>query len=134
MTGSRQLWQRVLAAVLTLAIVLAFAPLDHRAASAAAQGAQSVAVSSAPAHHAPARFAQKGYADQPAAPLGFLQADCDGAAGFCCWMTTCHPGILSDPQPVPIGGMDDQTTAAAGLGGMGRDPEMILPPPRREPA
>ena len=39
------------------------------------------------------------------------------------------------PKPmVPIGGMDDQTTAAAGLGGMGRVPEMILPPPRREPA
>jgi len=62
-----------------------------------------------------------------------LDADCDASGIGCCVMMLCHPGISVDPHDMPLIVSGDDTTAAAAVRGVGRDPGVVPPPPRSLP-
>jgi hypothetical protein len=111
-------------ALLALAIVLGWPPVDPGSASPYNNGVQLAAHG----HHA--HTEQNGHHRILHVNL---DADCDSSAIGCCGMTHCYPGISVDPHDLPLLAGDDGTTAASAVRGTGSDPGMVLPPPRRLP-
>lgn len=113
-----------LAALLTLAFVLVWPPVDHGSALTDNHGVQ------AGTHGHRAHIEQN---DQIRHLNVKLDADCDASAIGCCMMAHCCPGISVGPQDLPVFVRDDGATAASAVRGTGSDPGMVLPPPRRMP-
>ncbi|MDM7459789.1 MAG: hypothetical protein P3W94_010700 [Paracoccus sp. (in: a-proteobacteria)] len=62
-----------------------------------------------------------------------LDADCDASEVGCCMMAHCCPGISVGPHVLAVFVRDDGATAASAFYGTGRDPGVMLPPPRDMP-
>lgn len=60
-----------------------------------------------------------------------LDANCHASAFGCCAMAHCHPAISVDPHEMTNISANDDETAAVAEQGLGSDPGVILPPPRR---
>jgi len=60
-----------------------------------------------------------------------MDAECDAAAAGCCMMAHCCPGISVGAHEMTTVTASDETTAATPVRGLGNDPGVILPPPRR---
>ncbi|WP_143145752.1 hypothetical protein [Devosia enhydra] len=113
-----------LAALLTLALVLVWPPVDHGFASSDHHGVQA----EMHGHHAHAE-----QSDQVLYRNVTSDGDCAASAIGCCMMAHCCPGISVGPQDLPVIVCDDEATAASVVRGTGSDPGMVLPPPRRMP-
>ncbi|WP_209428176.1 hypothetical protein [Pararhodobacter sp. SW119] len=113
-----------LAALLTLAFVLVWPPVDHGSAVSVNDGVQA----GTHGHHA--NIEEN---DQIRYLNVQLDADCAASAIGCCMMAHCCPGISVGPQDLPLIVCDDGATAASAVRGTGSDPGMVLPPPRRMP-
>ena len=114
----------VLAALLTLAFVFVWPPIDPGFASSGNHGVHAGTHS----HHA--------HIEQNDLILHLnveSDADCDALAMGCCMMAHCCPCISVGPHDMPVTVRDDGATAASGVYGTGSDPGMVLPPPRRMP-
>lgn len=114
-----------LAALLTLALVLFWPPVDPGFASSDHHGVYA----GTHGHHA---HAQQN--DQILHPNVTSDGDCAASAIGCCTTAHCCPGISVGPQELPVIVCDDGATAASAVRGTGSDPGMVLPPPRRMPA
>ena len=113
-----------LAALLTLALVFVWPPVDLGFASPANHGVQA----GTHGHHA--HIEQN---DQIRHLSVTLSADCEASAIGCCMMAHCCPGISVGPHDLPVFVGDDGATAASAVRGTGSDPGMVLPPPRQLP-
>lgn len=60
-----------------------------------------------------------------------LEADCYDSTIGCCVMTHCHPGISVDPHEMTTVVARSETMVAPPVRGLGNNPGVILPPPRR---
>lgn len=123
MKPSERIWGMVMALLLTLAVALIWPPAEPGSASPDNHGIQTAMQS----HHDHAALSGRHrvlHVD--------LDADCDSGLG-CCVMTLCHPGLSVDPQDMPVIAADDDTSAASMVRGVGSDPGVVLPPPRRFP-
>lgn len=60
-----------------------------------------------------------------------MDADCATAAADCCMMAHCCPAISVGAHVMTTMAVSDVTTAAEGVRGLGSDPGVVLPPPRR---
>lgn len=113
-----------MAALLTLALVLVWPPVDHGSALSDNHGVQA----EMHGHHAHAE-----QSDQALYRNVTSDGDCAASAIGCCMMAHCCPGISVGPQDLPVIVCDDGATAASAVRGTGSDPGMVLPPPRRMP-
>lgn len=113
-----------LAALLTLAFVLVWPPVDHGSALSDNHGVQA----GMHGHHAPIDPS-----DQMRHLNVQLDTECDASAMDCCMMAHCCPGLSVGPHHPPVLVRDDGATAASVVRGTGIDPGMVLPPPRRMP-
>lgn len=113
-----------MAALLALAVVLVWPPVGPGSASPYDSAGQ-LEPRSDHAHGAQSSQHQVVIVD--------LAAACDASAAGCCVMAHCYPGISVDPHDLPLFAGDEGTTAASAVHGAGRDPGMVLPPPRRSP-
>lgn len=121
MKRSVRIWRVVLAALMTLAVVLVWPPEGAESASSV-----HAAVTPSHSHH--------GHAEKKAPQQvrhSTLDEDCPVSAIGCCMMTHCHPGISVDPHQMNTMAVSDETAASAAVRGLGSDPGVILPPPRR---
>ena len=112
------------AALLALAFVVVGLPADPVSSSPHHHGVQTVIHG----HHAPSA-PDGGHR----AHHGDRDADCDFPAIDCCAMTLCHPGISVDPHDLRIVAAENARTSASTVRGIGSEPGVILPPPRRLP-
>jgi len=111
-----------MAALLALAFAFIWPPANFGSPSSYGQAAQAEAHT----QHADAK---------PSGQHSFLtvqmDADCDAAAAGCCMMVHCCPGISVGAHEITTVTASDETTAATPVPGLGSDPGVILPPPRR---
>ena len=121
MKRSGRLSRMAMAAMMALAMVLVWPTADKGSASPYDHGVQSVLQR----HHAHA--AQN---SRHRVLHVNLNADCDASASGWCVITP-FPGIFFEPHGMPIAATDDETTEASAVRGFGREPGVILPPPRR---
>jgi hypothetical protein len=122
MTRSVQIWRVVLAALTTLAVIFVWPPLGLDSASSPVYAA----VASSHSHHE--------YAEEKGAQrvlYGMRDEDCRASVTGCCMMIHCHPGISVGPHEMAMVAAIDETATAAAVRGLGSDPGVILPPPRR---
>lgn len=108
-----------LAALLTLAFVLVWPPVDYGSGTAQAG-----------THDDHTRAEQNGQHSLLNVKMG---ADCDAMAPGCCMMAHCCQGLSVGPHDLPGFAGDDGTTAASAVRGTGSDPGMVPPPPRHMP-
>lgn len=112
------------AALLTLAFIFIWLPVERASASPYNHAAQAGTF----AHHAHTE-----QDDQHSLSNSKMDADCHAAAFGCCMMAHCCPGISVWPHALPVNADDDGTTAASAVQETGNDPEMVPPPPKRLP-
>ena len=123
MKRSVRKWRVALVALITLAVVLVWPPVGSEASSSTVHAATAASDNH---HHAHVEE------NSPQGALhGTLDEDCQASAIGCCMMTHCHPGISVDALEMATVVASDRTTAAAPVRGLGSDPGVILPPPRR---
>ena len=113
-----------LAALLTLALVFLWPPVDYGSASSDNHGVQA----EMHGHHTNAE-----QSEQVVYRNVTSDGDCAASAIGCCMMAHCCPGISVGPQALPVIVCDDGAIAASAVRGTGSDPGMVLPPPRRMP-
>jgi hypothetical protein len=110
MKRSDQTWRVALAGLMVLAVILVWPPLGSDAASSA----DHVAITALHSHDAHAQ-----------------DVDCQPSAVGCCMMTHCHPGMSFDAHEMTTVVARSETTVAPPVRGLGNNPGVILPPPRR---
>lgn len=125
MKKSVRIWRMELAALLTLAFIFIWLPVEHGSASPYSHAAQTGTFG----HHAHTE-----QDDQQSLFNGKMDADCHAAALGCCMMAHCCPGISVWPHALPVDADNDGTTAASAVHEAGNDPEMVLPPPKLCPS
>jgi hypothetical protein len=113
-----------LAALLTLAFVLVWPPVDPRFASSDDHGVHA----GTHGHHAHAE-----QSDQILHRDVTSDGDCAASAIGCCDTAHCCPGIAVGPHDLLLSVRDDGVIAASAVRGTGSDPGMVLPPPRGMP-
>lgn len=118
MKMSAQMLRTGLAALLTLAFIVIWPPVDYGSASFSHHAAQT------------GTHGQQTHTEQHGLLNIKTDADCDASAIGCCMMAHCYPGISVGPHDMPGFVSDDGTTAASAVRGTGSDPGMVLPPPR----
>lgn len=109
-----------LAALVALALVLVWPPIDIGLASPENHGVQT----GAHGHHVHAEQ------NDQHRNLNVKMDDCDASAIGCCVMAHCCPGNSVGPHDLPVFMGDVEATAASAVRGTGSEPEMVLPPPR----
>lgn len=122
MKKSARIWNMAIAALLALAFAFIWPPANFG--------------SPTPYDHAVQAEAHTQHAHgKPSGQHGFLtvqmEADCAAAAAACCMMAHCCPGISVGAHEITTVSASDETTAATPVPGLGSDPGVILPPPRR---
>ena len=122
MKRSDQTWRLALAGLVALAVIFVWPPLKSDAASST----DHVAITALHSHGAHAQ-------DIGAKRVHHvtLDADCQPSAVGCCMMTHCHPGMSVDAHEMTTVVARSETTVAPPVRGLGNNPGVILPPPRR---
>jgi hypothetical protein len=118
-------WIRKMAltALMTLAVILVWPPIESEAASSNDHVAITASHSQ---HHAHAEEIS------PQRVLHVtLDADCQPSAIGCCMMIHCHPGISVVAHEMTTVVASDEPTIAGAPRRSGSDPAVNLPPPRR---
>lgn len=122
MKRSVQIWRGVLAVLMTLAVFVVWPPRGSEALSST----DHAAITASHSHHAHAEE----ISPQPVLDVT-LDADCQLSAIGCCMMTHCHLVISVAAHEMTNVVTSGETRAATPVRGLGSDPGMILPPPRR---
>ncbi len=122
MKKSARKWWMSLAALLTLAFIFIWPPVDYGSASPHRHVAQ------AGSHDHQVHTDRNG---QHSILNVKMDVYCDATALGCCMMAHCCLGISVGPQDLLGFVRDGGTTVASAVRGTGRDPAMVLPPPRR---
>ncbi len=119
---SERIWNMAMAALMTLAFAFIWPPANSGSPTSSDHAAQ------AEAHTQHAH-------DKPSGQHSFLtvqmEADCEAATLGRCMMAHCCPGISVGAHEIATVSARDETTAATPVPGLGSDPGVILPPPRR---
>ena len=123
MKKSARISNLAMAALLALAFAFVWPPANFGSPSSYDHAAQAEAHT----HQAHAKPS-----DQHSLVTVQMDADCDAAALGCCMMAHCCPGISVAPHEMTTMAVCDETTTAAAVWGLGSDPGVILPPPRRQ--
>jgi hypothetical protein len=122
MKKSVRIWNMAMAALLALAFAFMWPPANSGSPSPSDHTAQAEAHT----QHADAK---------PSGQHSFLtvqmDADCAAAAAGCCMMAHCCPGISVGAHEMTKLATSDVTKAAEAVRGLGSDPGVVLPPPRR---
>lgn len=113
-----------LAALLTLALVLVWPPVDHGSALSDNHGVQA----EMHGHHAHAE-----QSEQILHSNAMSDGDCAASTMACCTMAHCCSGISVGQQDLPVTARDNGATAASAVHCTGSDLGVVLPPPRRMP-
>lgn len=114
-------WAVAIAALMALAMVLAWAPVGREA------GAPRVHA----AVHAPVIQHALAAEDDRQAHGSMLHAECGISAMGCCGMGHCLSGIAVEPLETTGHAARDEARVAATVQASGSEPGLILPPPRR---
>jgi hypothetical protein len=122
MKKSARIWNLAMAALLALAFAFIWLPASFGSPSSYDHAAQAKAHT----HQAHAKPS-----DQHSRLTVQMDADCDAATLGCCMMAHCCPGISVGAHEITTVTASDETTAATPVPGLGSDPGVILPPPRR---
>ncbi|MFD1912081.1 hypothetical protein [Halodurantibacterium flavum] len=122
MKKSARICNMAMAAVLALAFAFIWPPASFGSPLSYDHAAQAEA-------HTHQAHAKRG--DQHSLLTVQMEADCDAAAAGCCMMAHCCPGISVGAHEITTVTASDETTAATPVPGLGSDPGVILPPPRR---
>lgn len=117
---SVRIWNMAMAALLALAFAFVWPPANFGFPS------DHTAQAEADTQHAHGK---------PSGQHSFLtvqmDADCAAAAAGCCMMAHCCPAISVGAHEMTKLAASDVTTAAEAVSGLGSDPGVVLPPPRR---
>lgn len=122
MKKSSPIWNMAMAALLALAFAFIWPPAKFGSPSSYDQAAQAESHT----HQAHAKPC-----DQHSLLTVQMDADCHAATLGCCMMAHCCPAISVGAQVITPVSASDETTAATPPPGLGSDPGVILPPPRR---
>jgi hypothetical protein len=122
MKKSARIWNMAMAALLALTFAFIWPPANFGSPSPNDHTAQAESHT----QHAHAKPS-----DQHSILTVQMDADCDAATLGCCMMAHCCPGISVGAHEITTVTASDETTAAAPVRGLGSDPGVILPPPRR---
>lgn len=122
MKKSVRIWNMAMAALLALAFAFIWPPGNFGSPS--------------PHDHTAHAEAHTQHADaKPSGQNSFLtvqmDADCAAAAAGCCMMDHCCPAISVGAHEMTKLAASNVTTAAEAVSGLGSDPGVVLPPPRR---
>jgi hypothetical protein len=107
---------------MALAVILVWPPLGSDAASST----DHAEITASHSHHA---HAQAISAERVLHVT--LDADCQHSVVGCCMMTQCHPGISVNAHEMTTVVARSETMVAPPVRGLGNNPGVILPPPRR---
>ncbi len=122
MKQSVRMWRVALSALLMLAVVFVWPPVRSEPESSMVH----TATIASDGHHSH----EKQHSPEQDRH-GALNDGCQASVTGCCMMTHCHPGISIEPHELAAVTTHDEMTAATTVQGLGSDPGVILPPPRR---
>lgn len=122
MRQSVRIWRVALSALLMLAVVFVWPPVGSDPESSMVHTATTASDS----HHS-----HEKHRSSEQDRHGALNDGCQGSVTGCCMMTHCHPGISVKPHEMAAVTTHDEMTDPAAVQGLGSEPGVILPPPRR---